>query len=116
LGGDPLTEAEDAEEAQARARALAFEESPEGRDRTRIRELELKDMCKGRSTAEQQELNDLRRRYSIRKVDITKDPLMQAIERFLKKHRSEEAEDDEKRKLRRLEQQRETAAAAHKDE
>ena len=37
-----MTEAEDAEEAQARARMLAFEQSPEGRARRRIDELDSK--------------------------------------------------------------------------
>ena len=38
----PLTDAEDAEEAQSRARFCVYEESPESRDRQRIRDLRLK--------------------------------------------------------------------------
>jgi len=39
-GGGPLSEAEDLEEAQLTARVAAFDESPEGCARRRIRELE----------------------------------------------------------------------------
>src|SRR5215467_10497713 len=70
-GGVPLTDAEDAEEAQARARCLAFEESPERR-RQRLRELER---FGSRSVTEQKELDDLYQSYPDMKVDITKDPV-----------------------------------------
>jgi hypothetical protein len=48
-GGGALSEAEDAEEAQLRARLAAFEESPEGCARRRIRELEMQGFGGGRS-------------------------------------------------------------------
>jgi hypothetical protein len=51
--GEPLSKAEDAEEAQARARMLAYQESPRGRRASRIREL----FRKRRNTDEQQELD-----------------------------------------------------------
>jgi hypothetical protein len=73
LVGPPMTAAEDAEEAQARARMLAFYETPEQRARGRIRELDQIDLYRGgRTAAEQQEFDDLRRRYPEPEVDITK--------------------------------------------
>ena len=63
-GGGALPEAEDAEEAQLRARVTAFYESPEGCARLRIRVLELKKFSNtGRSAAEQNELDSLRALY-----------------------------------------------------
>jgi hypothetical protein len=62
-GGGALPDAEDAEEAQLRARVAAFDESPEGCARRRIRDLELKSFRGGRSTAEQSELDGLRTLY-----------------------------------------------------
>lgn len=60
----PLTDAEDAEEAQLRARLCAYEESPESRDRQRIRDLRLKQVSgSGCSPAEQEELDRLRKLY-----------------------------------------------------
>ncbi len=54
--GGALSEAEDAEEAQVTARVAAFEESPEGRARSRIFQLKL-------SGAETEELESLRKIY-----------------------------------------------------
>jgi hypothetical protein len=54
--GEPLSKAEDAEEAQARARVLAYQESPRGRRASRIRELLAR---KRRNADEQQELDRL---------------------------------------------------------
>jgi hypothetical protein len=51
----PLSEAEDAEEAQATARYLAYYESPRGHRRRRIKEL----LRKRRSATEQRELDHL---------------------------------------------------------
>jgi hypothetical protein len=63
-GGGPLPDAEDAEEAQLRARVAAFAESPEGCARLRIRVLELKKFSNtGLSAAEQNELDSLRALY-----------------------------------------------------
>jgi hypothetical protein len=73
-GGGKLTDAEDAEEAQLVARIAAFEESPEGRARSRIQDLELK----GRTTAGQNELDSLRRLYPDL-PDDPDDPLYDAI-------------------------------------
>jgi hypothetical protein len=53
--GKPLSEAEDAEEAQAIARLLAYQESPRGRRTRRIGQL----IHKHRSAAEQQEFDRL---------------------------------------------------------
>ena len=74
-----MTEAEDAEEAQARARMLAFEQSPERRARRRIDELDSKGRETPLSAAEQQELDGLRERYSIRRIRIEEDPLHAAV-------------------------------------
>jgi hypothetical protein len=73
--GTPLTEAEDAEEAQARARLLACRQSQMVRDGVRIHDLVLKGPVTGHTTAEeQQELDDLLRRYPNYEVGITGDP------------------------------------------
>jgi hypothetical protein len=75
--GTPLTEAEDAEEAQARARLLAYRQSQMVRDKGRIYDLVLKGLVTGHTTAkEQQELDDLNRRYPNYQVAIaiTHDP------------------------------------------
>src|SRR5262249_25140615 len=61
-GGGQLTAREDAEEAQLTARIAAFDESPEGRARSRISEL-VCDRFKGLSLAEQKELDNLQARY-----------------------------------------------------
>jgi hypothetical protein len=53
--GRPLSKAEDVEAAQAIARMLAYQESPRGRRRRRIRQL----LHRRRSAAEQQELDRL---------------------------------------------------------
>jgi hypothetical protein len=55
-----LTDAEDVEEARLRARICAFDESPEGRARSRILQLVLK---RWRSPAEQEELDRLEAIY-----------------------------------------------------
>jgi hypothetical protein len=62
-GGGPLPEAEDAEEAQLRARVEAYEQSPEGVARRRILDLALKRITRGLSPAEQRELDDLQTLY-----------------------------------------------------
>jgi hypothetical protein len=61
-GGGPFSDAEDAEEAQLRARVEAFRESPEGHARQRIGELSCK-KSSGLSTAEQSELDSLQTIY-----------------------------------------------------
>ena len=75
-GGGALPDAEDAEEAQLRARVAAYEESPEGLARSRIRDLELK---KWRTSAEQSELDGLRALYPDPPPDPD-DPLTAIIE------------------------------------
>ena len=79
-GGGKLTAAEDAEEAQLTARIAAFDESPEGRARSRILELELQGRD-GRTTAEQNELDSLRTLYPD-PPDDPDDPLHDAFEAF----------------------------------
>src|ERR1700726_515010 len=74
-GGGALPDAEDAEEAQLRARVVAFDESPEGCARRRIRELEMQ----WRSAVEQNELDNLRTLYPDLPLDPD-DPLTEAIE------------------------------------
>src|ERR1700730_7921507 len=78
-GGGALPDAEDAEEAQLRARVAAFDESPEGCARRRIRDLELQDFRGGRSAAEQNELDNLKTLYPDLPLDPD-DPLTEAIE------------------------------------
>src|SRR5205085_10022953 len=58
-GGGPLPDAEDAEEAQLRARVEAFDESPEGRARHRVRDLSIQRIGAELSVAEETELNVL---------------------------------------------------------
>jgi hypothetical protein len=81
-GSTSMTAAEDAEEAQARARNLAFQETWQ-RDRLRREELETKDLTGGRTAAEQEELDDLRRRYPppppVPEDAIKQDPTYAAI-------------------------------------
>jgi hypothetical protein len=72
-----LTEAEDAEEAQLTARTAAFEQTPEGRARHRIRELKCRMYL---STAEQSELDSLRTLYPNLPPDPD-DPLTSIFER-----------------------------------
>jgi hypothetical protein len=63
-GGGALRDAEDAEEAQLRARVEGYEQSPEGLARSRIHDLEIKAFLReGRTTAEQSELDGLRALY-----------------------------------------------------
>jgi hypothetical protein len=78
-GGGALPDAEDAEEAQLIARVAAFEESPEGCARRRIRDLILQDFREGRSAAEQNELDSLRTLYPDLPLDPD-DPLTEALE------------------------------------
>jgi hypothetical protein len=78
-GGGALPDAEDAEEAQLTARVAAFDESPEGCARRRIRELEMQDFRGGRSAAEQNELDNLRTLYPDLPLDPD-DPLTEAFE------------------------------------
>ena len=62
--GGTLTDAEDAEEAELTARVAAFRQTPEGRGRRRIFELELpRHHREGLSPAEQVELETLRGLY-----------------------------------------------------
>src|SRR6202048_3069612 len=77
-GGGALPDAEDAEEAQLRARVAAFDESPEGCARRRIRDLEMQDFRGGRSADEQNELDSLRTLYP----DLPPDPDDSLAERF----------------------------------
>jgi hypothetical protein len=78
-GGGALPDAEDAEEAQPRARVAAFDESPEGCARHRIRDLEMQDFRGGRSAAEQNELDSLRTLYPDLPLDPD-NPLTEAFE------------------------------------
>ena len=55
-GGGALSETEDAEEAQLTARVAAFEESPEGRARSRIFVLKLKSFSSSGLTCERSTL------------------------------------------------------------
>jgi hypothetical protein len=61
------------------ARVAAFDESPEGCARRRIRELEMRDFRGGRSAAEQNELDSLRTLYPDLPLDPD-DPLTEAFE------------------------------------
>jgi hypothetical protein len=78
-GGGALPDGEDTEEAQLRARVAAFEESPEGCARRRIRDLEMQNFCGGRSAAEQNELDNLRTLYPDLPLDPD-DPLTEEFE------------------------------------
>jgi hypothetical protein len=78
-GGGALSDGEDAEEAQLRARLAAFEQSPEGCARRRIRDLEMQDFAGERSPAEQSELENLRTLYPDLPLDPD-DPLAEAFE------------------------------------
>jgi hypothetical protein len=77
--GDALPDAEDAEEAQLRARVAAYRESPEGLARRRICELERKKFREGCTTAEQSELDGLQARYPEPPLD-PEDPLTPVME------------------------------------
>jgi hypothetical protein len=99
----PLTEAEDAEDAQARARALAFFERPEGS----IRDLERLGEEFGAlalNAHDQQQLDNLRQRYPELVFDFTESsayrPLL-AGKRVLAEFRVAEAKEEEERRLRR---------------
>ena len=78
-GGGALSDAEDAEEAQLRARVAAFDESPQGCARRRIRDIEMQDFGGGRSAAEQSEFDNLRTLYPDLPLD-SDDPLTEAFE------------------------------------
>jgi hypothetical protein len=78
-GGGALSDAEDAEEAQLRARVAAFDESHEGCARRRIRDLKMQDFGGGRRAAEQSELDNLRTLYPDLPLD-SDDPLTEAFE------------------------------------
>ena len=80
-GGGALSEAEEAEEAQATARVAAFEESPEGRARSRIFQLQLADLSRGLSDAEAEDLGSLQKIYPDLPPDPD-DPLLEAIAAF----------------------------------
>jgi hypothetical protein len=75
-GGGALSGAEDAEEAQLTARVAAFDESPEGCARRRIRDLEMQRV---RSAAEQSEVDNLRMLYPDLPLD-SDDPLADAFQ------------------------------------
>ena len=62
-GGGALSESEDAEEAQLTARIAAFEKSPEGLARQRIRELDFASFSRRISDAETEELESLQKAY-----------------------------------------------------
>jgi hypothetical protein len=107
LSATPLTEAEDAVEAQARARMLAFDQTPEQLARQRIEELDRIDWFWGRgrrrTAAEQQELDDLRLRYPEPEKDITKDPTYPAILAVEREIARMKKEDEELERLRKEE-------------
>jgi hypothetical protein len=67
--GGGLRDAEDAEEAQLRARVAAYEQSPEGLARRRMGDLARKAFRGGCTTAEQGELDRLRALYPIPPLD-----------------------------------------------
>jgi uncharacterized protein YnzC (UPF0291/DUF896 family) len=108
--GTPLTDAEDAEEAQARARLLALSQSQMMRDNGRIADLVLKGLVTGCTAAEEQELDDLRRRYP-NHGDITQDP---AFEAFVVVGREVVKADPERWHRREQQYRRESAAAKRK--
>jgi hypothetical protein len=62
-GGGPLTEAEDAEEAELMARVAAFGETPEGRALRRKSDLQVQELYRVLSDAEQNELESLQTLY-----------------------------------------------------
>jgi hypothetical protein len=109
--GTPLTEDEDAEEAQARARWLAYGQSQMVRDDGRIGDLMLKGFVTGCTAAEEQELDDLRRRYPNHR-DITQDPAFAAI---VVVGREVVKADPERWHRREQQYRRESAAAKRKD-
>jgi hypothetical protein len=81
-GGGALSETEDAEEAQLTARVAAFEESPEGRARSRIFVLKLKSFSSsGLSDAETEELESLRKVYPDLPPDPN-DPMYEAFQAY----------------------------------
>ena len=79
-GGGALTDAEDAEEAQLRARYLVLEQTPEAVARRRIFEL-VPTFSKVLSPAEQSELDRLKALYPDRPLDPN-DPSFRAIQAF----------------------------------
>jgi len=86
-GGGALTDAEDAEEAQLRARYLVLDQTPEAVARRRIVEL-VPTFSKVLSPAEQSELDRLKALYPDRPLDPN-DPsfrVMQAFDAYLKRH------------------------------
>jgi hypothetical protein len=78
-GGGALSEVEEAEEAQLTARVAAFEESPEGRGRSRIFQLELANISRGLSDAEAEELASLLKIYPDLPPDPADAPFLEAI-------------------------------------
>ena len=87
-GGGALSAAEEAEEAQATVRVAAYEESPEGRARSRIFQLDFADLSSGLSDAEAEELKSLRKIYP----DLPLDPddpqkdFIEALDRAAKEY------------------------------
>jgi hypothetical protein len=80
--GGHVTNREDAEEARLIARTAAFDQSPEGRGRSRIRELVFDSFTrKGLSPAEQNELDSLQARYPELPLDAD-DPRNEIYEAF----------------------------------
>ncbi len=80
-GGGTLTDAEDAEEAQLLARVAAYDESPEGRVRNRIFELQLQAFGREFGATQRNELDNLRTLYPDLALDPN-DPLKETLEAF----------------------------------
>ena len=93
-GGGTLTDAEDAEEAQLRARELVFSESPEGRAQSRIRDLGFKHRWSGLSPAEQEELDRLRTLYPAPPGDSRFKAQMEALQRAVRDVEARQRERD----------------------
>jgi uncharacterized protein YnzC (UPF0291/DUF896 family) len=108
-GGGKLTDAEDTEEAQLRARVAAYDvadktsymESPEGRALKRINELEDREFRAGFSTAEQNELDTLRRLYPHLPSHLN-DPLLNAMKAVYRSMDETERENQERVRARGL--------------
>jgi hypothetical protein len=87
-GGGTLTDEEDAEEAQLTARYFTYQESPEGRGRRRIGELETARFFRARTPAEEEELHQLRTFYPDppRDPNNLRAPIFEAIKHALAKY------------------------------
>ena len=115
----PLTEAEDAEDAQARARALAYYERPDGSIRD-LERLEEEFGALALHANDQRKLDDLRERYPEWVSDFSESLLYHssaASQRVMAALRVAEAKEEEERRLRRRqEREREADARTHKDD